>query len=61
MSWRNRRLRLALVVAIAVTAAIIVFQQNREGAGEPPPCKPGKQVEKDAAGTVIRITRTSCG
>lgn len=56
--WRNRKLRLGIVLAIAVIAAYVAWRTNQTKAEKP--CEPGRHAEKDASGKVIRVTRTTC-
>lgn len=56
---RNRRLRLALVLALAVFVAFTAWRMN-DTAGKKPPCTPGRHEEKDASGKVVKITHTTC-
>ena len=56
---RNRRLRLALVLALAVFAAFTTWRMGQSNGGKPP-CTPGRQEEKDSSGKVVRITHTTC-
>lgn len=55
---RNRKLRLGIVLALAVFAAFYAWRTS-DRAGEPA-CAPGRVEEKDASGKVTRITRTAC-
>jgi hypothetical protein len=59
VNWRNRKLRLALILGLAV---FIAFTAWRMGQANPAkaPCEPGRQVEKDAAGKVVKITNRTC-
>lgn len=56
--WRNRKLRLGIVLAIAVIAAYVAWRTNQTP--PPKPCEPGRHEEKDASGKVIKVTRTTC-
>jgi hypothetical protein len=57
--WRNRKLRLGIVLAIAVFAAFYAWRTSQD-AGRRPPCEAGRHEEKDAGGKVIKVTRTTC-
>ena len=57
--WRNRRLRLGIVLGIAVIAAFVAWRTNQAETRKPP-CEPGRHEEKDASGKVIKVTRTTC-
>lgn len=59
MMFRNRKIRLAIVLAIAVFAAFFAWRTNQVDARRPP-CEPGRHEEKDASGKVIKVTRTTC-
>ena len=55
--WRNRKLRLGIVLGIAVIAAYVAWRTNQV---EPrKPCEPGRHEEKDASVKVIKVTRTT--
>lgn len=56
--WRNRKLRLGIVLAIAVIAAFVAWRTNQTVPRKP--CEPGRHEEKDASGKVIKVTRTTC-
>ena len=56
--WRNRKLRLAIVLAIAVFAAFYAWRTSDKSGR--PTCTPGRVEEKDASGKVVKITRTDC-
>jgi membrane protein implicated in regulation of membrane protease activity len=56
---RNRKIRLALVLALAVVSAYFAWRTS-QGQGKRPPCVPGRHEEKDASGTVVKITNTTC-
>jgi hypothetical protein len=58
MDWRSRKVRIAIVLALAVFAAFTAWRMG-DGAGKKP-CVPGRQEEKDASGKVIRITHITC-
>jgi len=58
--WRNRKLRLGIVLAIAVFAAFYAWRTNQIDTSKRPPCEPGRHEEKDADGKVIKVTRTTC-
>ncbi|WP_448664464.1 hypothetical protein ACG3SL_07250 [Sphingomonas sp. CJ20] len=60
MRWGNRKLRLGIVLAIAITAAFVAWRTDQ--AKQPhAKCEPGRVEEKDASGAVTKITRTTCG
>jgi hypothetical protein len=56
--WRNRKLRLGIVLAIAVFAAFYAWRTNQAIPGKR--CEPGRHEEKEAGGKVIKVTRTTC-
>lgn len=58
MNWRNRKLRLALVLALAIFSAWTAWRTSR--APERQPCVPGRHEEKDDSGKVVKITRIEC-
>lgn len=58
MNWRNRKLRLALVLALAIFSAVVAWRTSQ--APKPKPCEPGRHEEKDTNGKVVKITRTHC-
>jgi hypothetical protein len=54
---RNRRVRLAIVLALAIVAAFVAWRTQ----GLPRrPCTPGRNAEVDASGKVVRVVRTIC-
>ncbi|NIJ18356.1 hypothetical protein FHS95_000025 [Sphingomonas naasensis] len=57
--WRNRKLRLGLVLAIAVFAAFYAWRTNQVETRQKP-CEPGRHEEKDASGKIVKVTRTTC-
>jgi hypothetical protein len=57
--WRNRKLRLGIVLGIAVFAAFFAWRTNQVETKKPV-CEPGRHEEKDASGKVIKVTRTTC-
>ncbi|MCX8477414.1 MAG: hypothetical protein MT490_16620 [Sphingomonas sp.] len=57
--WRNRKLRLGIVLAIAIVAAFVAWRTSQTTPRKPP-CEPGRHEEKDASGKVIKVTRTTC-
>ena len=59
MNWRNRRVRLALVLTLAIIAGFFAWRTAGQGPKRPP-CTPGRHEEKDASGKVVRITNTQC-
>ena len=58
MNWRNRKLRLALVMALAIFSIFVAWRTSQPAQK---PCEPGRQEEKDASGKVVAITRKHCG
>ncbi len=58
--WRNRKLRLGIVLALAVFAAFYAWRTNQQVEAQRPPCEPGRHEEKDASGKVTKVTRTTC-
>ncbi|AQR73058.1 hypothetical protein [Sphingomonas sp. LM7] len=56
--WRNRKLRLGIVLAIAVIAAFVAWRTSQSEVRKP--CEPGRHEEKDAGGKVVKVTRTTC-
>ncbi|MES2987807.1 MAG: hypothetical protein V4808_07865 [Pseudomonadota bacterium] len=58
MNWRNRKARIAIVLAIAVIAAFVAWRTSTPKGR--PPCVPGREEIKDAAGKIIEIKRTEC-
>ncbi|WP_404339059.1 hypothetical protein AB2M62_07650 [Sphingomonas sp. MMS12-HWE2-04] len=59
MHWRNRKLRLAIVLAIAVFAGFYAWRTGQTENAKPQ-CEPGRHEEKDASGKVVKITNTTC-
>jgi hypothetical protein len=59
VNWRNRRLRTALILAVAVFVAFTAWRTGQTD-GKAKPCEAGRQEEKDASGKVVRITHTTC-
>jgi membrane protein implicated in regulation of membrane protease activity len=59
MNLRNRKIRLAIVLAIAVVAAVVAWRTSQAEKSQPP-CEPGRHEEKDTGGKVIKVTRTTC-
>jgi len=59
MGLRNRKIRLAIVLAIAVVAAFVAWRTSQAEKRQPP-CEPGRHEEKDASGKVTKVTRTTC-
>lgn len=55
---RDRKVRLALVLALAVFAAFFAWRTSQRDSR--PQCTPGRFEEKDASGKVVKITRTEC-
>lgn len=60
MNLRNRKTRIAIVLAIAVVAAFVAWRTKETPPGHKP-CVEGREEEKDDSGKIIRITRTRCG
>lgn len=58
MKWRDRKVRIAIVLAIAVVAAFVAWRTSTPK--EAPPCVPGRQEVKDSSGKIIEIKRTEC-
>ncbi|MDT8757926.1 hypothetical protein MZO42_04385 [Sphingomonas psychrotolerans] len=56
---RNRKVRLAIVLALAVFAAFYAWRTSQVEQ-RLPPCEPGRHEEKDASGKVVKVTRTTC-
>ncbi|UZK66890.1 hypothetical protein [Sphingomonas sp. M1-B02] len=54
---RNRKLRLAIVLAIAVFALFYAWRTNQASRA---PCEPERVEEKDASGKIVKITRKEC-
>lgn len=59
MQGRSRRVRIAIVLALAVFAAFFAWR-NSPYATRKPPCEPGRHEEKDSSGKVVKITNTTC-
>ena len=59
MNWRNRKLRLGIVLAIAAFAAFYAWRTSTPS-GELPACVPGREEVKDSSGKVVEIKRTEC-
>jgi hypothetical protein len=59
MNWRNRKLRLGIVLALAIVVGFMAWRTAQTGPKRPP-CTPGRHEEKDASGKVVRITNTTC-
>jgi hypothetical protein len=59
MNLRNRKIRLAIVLAIAVIAAFVAWRTS-QAEKRVAPCEPGRHEEKDMSGKVIKVTRTTC-
>ena len=58
MNWRNRKLRLGLVLAIAVFAAVYAWRTSTPVHKD---CVPGREEVKDASGKVVEVKRKTCG
>ena len=52
---RNRKVRIAIVLTIAIVAAFISWRTNT-----PKGCEEGRKEIRDEAGKVTRIERTYC-
>jgi len=59
MDWRNRKLRLGIVLAVAAFAAFYAWRTGtpRDAVR---PCTPGREEVKDASGKVVEIKRIEC-
>ena len=60
MDWRSRKVRLAIVLAIAAFAAFYAWRTSTPQAGNAAACVPGREEVKDDSGKVIEIKRTTC-
>ena len=60
MNWRNRKIRIAIVLAIAVVAAVVAWRTGGVIGKSAAPCVEERKEEKDSAGNVIKITRKQC-
>ncbi|RYE00561.1 MAG: hypothetical protein EOP61_13620 [Sphingomonadales bacterium] len=58
MKWRNRKIRIAIVLAIAVVAAFVAWRTSTPK--ERPPCVPGREETKNASGKIVEIKRVEC-
>jgi hypothetical protein len=58
MNWRNRKLRLGIVLAIGVFVAFYAWRTSTPTAL--PSCKPGREEVKDASGKIVEIKRIEC-
>lgn len=58
MNLRNRKLRLGIVLALAVFAAYFAWRTGEGGSIKT--CSPGRQEVKDDSGKVVSIKRTTC-
>lgn len=59
MNWRDRKVRIAIVLAIAVFAAFMAWRTGNLGSKKPA-CVPGREEVKDASGKVVEIKRHTC-
>ncbi|RYD58089.1 MAG: hypothetical protein EOP60_03540 [Sphingomonadales bacterium] len=59
MNLRNRKTRLAIVLAIGVFAAFVAWRTNTP-TQTPRACTPGREEIKDAGGKVVEIKRVEC-
>jgi hypothetical protein len=57
MIWRNRKLRLGIVLALAAFALFYAWRTSQPKAVE---CVAGREEVKDASGAVIEIKRKTC-
>ena len=58
MRWPNRKIRIAVVLAVAIVVAYVAW---RTGERKPQaPCDSGRWIEKDASGAVVKISRKAC-
>lgn len=57
MRWGNRKLRLALVLTLAVVVAVVAWRTGQKRVG---PCEPGRIEERDASGALVAIRRREC-
>ncbi|WP_066795318.1 hypothetical protein [Sphingomonas soli] len=58
MKMPNRKLRLGIVLAIAVVAAFVAWRTSTPK--ERPPCVPGREEVRDDKGEIVEIKRTEC-
>lgn len=58
MSWNRRKIRIGIVLAIAVVAAFYAWRTSTPTGL--PPCVPGREEIKDDSGKIIEIKRTEC-
>jgi predicted transcriptional regulator len=56
---RNRRVRIAVVLALAAFVAFYAWRTSQTDAGKKA-CVAGRHEEKDAKGNVTKITNTTC-
>ena len=59
MNWKNRKLRLGIVLAIAVFTIFYVWRTSTPK-DEPRDCSPGREEVKDDSGKVVAIKRKTC-
>lgn len=59
MNVRNRKIRLAVALTVAIVVAFVAWRTSERASGRPP-CKAERTEEKDATGKVTRITHTEC-
>ena len=59
MNWRNRKIRIAIVLAIAVVAAVVAWRTGQV-TGSGAACVEDRKEEKDSSGKIIKITRKHC-
>lgn len=55
---RRLKIRLALVLALAIVAAVAAWRMD--GADQQPRCTNDRREERDSSGKVVRIVRTAC-
>lgn len=61
MLFRKRKIRLGLVLGIAVVLAYVAWRTGSfTGQPQLKPCVEGRQEIKDDKGTVVQVLRTTC-
>lgn len=60
MKTPPRKIRIAIILAIAVVVAFVSWRTSAPQQPAEKKCVPGRHEEKDASGKVIRVTRTTC-
>ena len=58
MRWPNRKIRIAVVLALAIVVAYVAWRTSERK--PQPPCESGRWEEKDASGAVTKISRKAC-